>query len=197
MARRRRQRRSSYMDDLPIGAFVLILFAAIPSIISKYWYLLLGLIVALVVVVSFILVRKHKKKKTKIFLMNEIDSLDGIAFEEYMADMLRRMGYKSVTVTKASGDFGVDITAKLNNELWVFQCKRYTGNLGVKPVQEVFAGAAKYHADKAVVVTNSFFTVAAQELAGDTNVMLWDRDRLSKILESINSTVKTPNNVNK
>ena len=88
MARRRRQRRSSYMDDLPIGAFVLILFAAIPSIISKYWYVLLGLIVALVVVVSFILVRKHKKKKTKIFLMNEIDSLDGIAFEEYTLSLI-------------------------------------------------------------------------------------------------------------
>ena len=79
------------------------------------------------VVAVLILIKMKKKKSKKTFAIDEIDAMDGIDFEEYTAELLRRMGYKNVRVTQASGDFGVDVTAKLNDEIWVFQCKRYTG----------------------------------------------------------------------
>lgn len=194
MSKRRKSSSIDYLEGAPVGAFLILLFAA-RSYIKKYWYIFLIIAVAVVAVLIFIKIKRKKSKKT--FAIDEIDAMDGIDFEEYTAELLRRMGYKNVRVTQASGDFGVDVTAKLNDEIWVFQCKRYTGNLGVKAVQEVFAGAAKYHADKAVVVTNSYFTAAAEELAEDTNVMLWDRDHLCRVIKNLNKTVKSKNSLSK
>ena len=138
MAKKRRNRSRDYIEDVPIGALLILLFAAW-SYIKEFWYIFLIIAVAVIAVV--ILIKVKKKKRKKVFAIDEIDAMDGIDFEDYTAGLLRRMGYRNVRVTQASGDFGVDVTAKLNDELWVFQCKRYTGNLGVKSVQEVFAGA--------------------------------------------------------
>ena len=190
MAKKRRNRSRDYIEDVPIGALLILLFAAW-SYIKEFWYIFLIIAVAVIAVV--ILIKVKKKKRKKVFAIDEIDAMDGIDFEDYTAGLLRRMGYRNVRVTQASGDFGVDVTAKLNDELWVFQCKRYTGNLGVKSVQEVFAGAAKYRVDKAVVITNSYFTEAAKELADDTNVMLWDRDYLCRTIKTLNETVEAQN----
>ena len=179
MAKKRRNRSRDYIEDVPIGALLILLFAAW-SYIKEFWYIFLIIAVAVIAVV--ILIKVKKKKRKKVFAIDEIDAMDGIDFEDYTAGLLRRMGYRNVRVT-----------AKLNDELGGFQCKRYTGNLGVKSVQEVFAGAAKYRADKAVVITNSYFTEAAKELADDTNVMLWDRDYLCRTIKTLNKTVKAQN----
>lgn len=196
MSKRRKNSSIDYLEGAPVGAFLILLFAAW-SYKKKYWYIFLIIAVAVVAALIFIKIKRKRKKSKKTFAIDEIDAMDGIDFEEYTAELLRRMGYKNVRVTQASGDFGVDVTAKLNDETWVFQCKRYTGNLGVKAVQEVFAGAAKNRADKAVVITNSYFTDAAEELAEDTNVMLWDRDYLCRVIKNLDKTVKSRNRLSK
>ena len=112
-----------------------------------------------------------------------IDSMNGYEFEFYVANLLRKNGYKKVEVTKQSGDFGVDIIAYKDNKKWAFQCKNYNSNLGLSPIQEVYSGAAKYNADIAVVITNSFFSEHAKELAKDLKVVLWDRNELVKIIK--------------
>lgn len=112
----------------------------------------------------------------------EIDHMDGHQFEYFVADILRRNGFSSVEVTKASGDYGVDIVAIRNGKKWAFQCKRYENTLGLKPIQEVYTGAAKYHASKAAVVTNSYFSQNAKTLAQELGVKLWDRTVLSGMI---------------
>ena len=114
--------------------------------------------------------------------MEEIDVMDGHDFEYYTAEMLKYDGFKSVEVTKGSGDFGVDVTAYKDGHKWAFQCKRYSKNLGLKPIQEVYAGAKRYNADKAVVFTNVYFTPNAQSLANTLHVELWGRDKLADII---------------
>jgi HJR/Mrr/RecB family endonuclease len=55
----------------------------------------------------------------------EIDQMNGYEFEEYIAKLLIKLGYKSATVTKKSGDFGADIIAvDKNNKRVAVQCKR-------------------------------------------------------------------------
>lgn len=54
--------------------------------------------------------------------------------------------------------------------------------MGLKPIQEIYAGAKKYEADKAVVFTNVYFTPNAQTLAKTLNVELWDRDTLAGMI---------------
>ena len=123
------------------------------------------------------------------------DILDGHQFEHFCADILKRNGYKNVSVTQGSGDNGVDIVAWKNNRKYVVQCKCYSSNIGNKAVQEVYTGKQMYHADVAVVMTNRYFTKNAIKTAKETHVILWDRDTLnrfihktSKLLEDSSAT---------
>ena len=91
--------------------------------------------------------------------------MDGLQFEHRCAELLRYRGFHKVTVTKGSGDQGVDILAKKNGIKYGIQCKYYSYPVGNKAIQEAYAGAVFYDCDKAMVMTNSTFTRAAWELA--------------------------------
>lgn len=49
-------------------------------------------------------------------------------------------------------------------------------------MQEAYAGAEFYGCDVPVVVTNSWFTPSAKELADEIGVELWDRDELNRLV---------------
>ena len=120
-------------------------------------------------------------KPQKVY-MTKVDLMDGIEFENFVATLLKRNGYADVEVTKASGDYGVDILAKKDGKKIAFQCKCYSSNLGVKPVQEVYSGGKMYNAHKFVVVTNAYFTKNAVALANQLGVELWSRDYLMRLM---------------
>ena len=108
-----------------------------------------------------------------------VDELDGIEFEHFCAAVLRKNGFRDVCVTKSSGDFGADITAlDIRGESWVFQCKRYSSNIGNAPIQEVAAAKLHYKAQYAAVMTNRHFTSAARLLAEENDVLLIEREKL-------------------
>ncbi len=104
--------------------------------------------------------------------------MTGQEYEERCARRLRRCGFGRVTLTKGSGDQGVDILARRKGERYAIQCKYYARPVGNRAVQEAFAGAKYYGCDRAVVLTNSTFTAAAEELADSTGVLLWEGDDL-------------------
>ena len=107
--------------------------------------------------------------------------MPGLEFEQISAQLLRENNFDSVYVTQGSGDFGADITAHKDGHAYVIQCKKYSSKVGLKAVQEVYASKIHYKADKAVVLTNSFFTPAAEKLAEETEVELWDRTALLEL----------------
>lgn len=113
----------------------------------------------------------------------KIDSMDGLEFERYCARLLSMFGFSNVQVTQASGDFGVDIIANDNTTTWAVQCKRYCGTLGAKPIQEVYAGMRHYGANKALVITNNYFSDNAKRLAEETGVTLWNRDCVAYVIK--------------
>lgn len=108
----------------------------------------------------------------------EIDRMNGHQFEYYCAELLKRNGYRNVKVTPGSGDNGVDILAERDGFSYAIQCKCYSKKLGNKAAQEAFSGCTYYGCDKAVVLTNSYFTEPAKDAARKTGVILWDRDTL-------------------
>lgn len=110
------------------------------------------------------------------------DFLDGHSFEYFCADLLQYNGYTNIQVTSGSGDFGVDILCKLNTDTYAIQCKCYSGNVGNKAVQEVVTGRIFYNCTKSIVMTNSYFTAAAEETARLTDTELWDRHRINEML---------------
>lgn len=117
---------------------------------------------------------KPLKFKTPVFQWSKpLERMTGLEYEHEAARWLVTQGYRSVTVTSASNDFGADITAlDKQNRLWVFQCKLYSSKLDNTPIQEVVGSKAHYGATCAGVITNSEFTKAARQLAVENNVKL-------------------------
>lgn len=148
-------------------------------------------IMGLVFFVSFLLIViklffKHLKRKLKInkyknYDFSKIDYMDGIEFENLIDAKFQKMGY-TTKLTKATKDYGVDLIATKNKKSIAIQIKRYNRNVGVKAIQEVIAAKAFYKTDTAMVLTNSYFTKPAKNLAKETNVILIDRSKLAKIL---------------
>ena len=100
--------------------------------------------------------------------------MNGIQYERSCAKYLSTLGYKNITLTKASGDQGIDIIATKGNLKYGFQCKYYSKTVGNDAVQQAFSGIAYYKLDKAVVITNSDFSSGARKLAEEADVLLWD-----------------------
>lgn len=113
-----------------------------------------------------------------------IDSMDGHDFEYWCANLLRLNGYEDVEVTPGSGDHGVDVLAVKDGVHYAIQCKCYSHDLGNTPVQEVYAGKEMYKCQVGVVMTNRYFTAGAKQLAEQTRVLLWDRDKLKELIDS-------------
>ena len=105
-----------------------------------------------------------------------MDELEGHDFEYFCADLLKESGFTNVKVTRGSGDFGADILANKDGISYAIQCKCYDKPIGVKAVQEIYAGRDYYDCMVGAVMTNQYFTDPAAELARKLKIMLWDRD---------------------
>lgn len=180
---------------------------SLETIINSNWFDLLikgiaGLTLAIAYVLMFyVILREIRKKKAKqnftvqpapyssqskkkIKLSTNpkaIDTMDGIAFEEFLASFFRNRGFE-VTQTPRTEDYGADLILHLPQEKIAIQAKRYHTTVGVKAVQEVVASKAYYGCSLARVITSSFFTENAKTLAKVNGVQLWDRDTLLEVL---------------
>ncbi len=136
---------------------------------DRILFLIIG---ALIVLLAALIITIVKKIRNRPLPMDEMEGHD---FEYYCADILKERGFLEVEVTKGSGDFGADILAEKDGVTYAIQCKCYDKPIGVKAVQEVYAGRDYYDRMVGVVMTNQYFTQPAVELARKLNIMLWDR----------------------
>lgn len=138
--------------------------------------------------------RLWRRKKYGLYVpsreLRKIDRMDGREFEFWCAELLKRYGFSELSVTPGSNDQGVDIIGSYQGQSYAIQCKRYNSKLSNKPVQEAYTGAAFYDCHYAVVMTNADFTPAAVEAAERTEVLLWDRDVLKRLMEKANKRLK-------
>lgn len=108
-----------------------------------------------------------------------VDAMTGVDFEHYVAAVLRGTGY-SVELTRATGDFGVDLIATRDGVRTAVQCKRQNRVVNGSAVQQVVAGAPVYDCSATMVVTNHSYTRAAAQLAEVHGCVLVDRTRLAR-----------------
>jgi hypothetical protein len=135
--------------------------------------------------------RKNWQRFYRLRNLSSVDELDGLEFEKAVRFLYKERGYNA-EITQASGDFGVDVIATKGQEKLAIQAKRYTGSVGVKAVQEVASGAFYYTATKAIVITNSYYTPQAKELADKLGVDLINRKRLALMWEKANPDDSIP-----
>lgn len=144
----------------------------------------LGIVILLISIFSTFYPLINKRIKFRNAALETIDTMKGIEFEEYSAFLLLQSGFDKVKVTQQCGDQGIDVIAIKDATKYGIQCKRWKKNVGNKAIQEVYAGTGYYKLDKAIVLTNSYFTLSAKELAKQLDVELWDRDKLIELLEN-------------
>lgn len=149
---------------------------------TSYFYM--GVLFVFIGISAELLPYLSKIKRFSKAQLQQIDSMDGIEFEEYMAYLLEKCGHQRPKITQKYGDQGIDIIAIQDGVKIGFQCKRWKNKVGNKAVQEVHAGIGYYSLDKAIVVTNSCYTNSARELAKKLDVELWERNDLIKLIEN-------------
>lgn len=123
-------------------------------------------------------------KTKKQLTIEQIDGMDGHAFEFFCASVLKKNNFINVNVTPGSGDQGVDILATKDDIRYAIQCKNYSTPLSNRPIQEVTAGKSFYSCHVGVVMTNSTFSPGAIALAKATGTLLWDRQTLAKMMQA-------------
>lgn len=171
-------------DDFVGMIIAIVLFLPIVAIV----YLFKGVSI----LIKYIVEQKARKDEENAYknLLNtniqeqliKVDNLEGLQFERYVSELLKKTGFKNVIVTKGSGDFGADIIAQKDGNKYAFQCKRFASPIGPKPIGEVLRGMNKYQCNKGIVITNNYFTNQAIQEAKVSNIELWDRDKLSSLI---------------
>ena len=104
-------------------------------------------------------------------LAETLHSMNPYAFERLAMLLLRECGFSQVSVTKKSGDGGIDGTGKLRiNGIFsfnvAFQCKRFIGSVSAGDIRD-FRGSLTTDIEKGVFITTGTFTKAAREEASN------------------------------
>jgi restriction system protein len=116
--------------------------------------------------------------------MQEIDLMSGYQFEQLIIDVYERFGY-SVDHTALTGYQGLDLILTKRWKKTAVQVKRCSGSVSNGAVQEVLATKKRYKYTDGMVVTNSYFTDSAKELAKANGIHLVDRDELQKLIMKV------------
>jgi restriction system protein len=156
------------------------------AIIKVYGHSILNAFVCItLILISYILIRYGIRFRRRYQLLSsdihDIDVMNGMEFESYLADLFESKGY-SVKLTPRSGDYGVDLILRKGRKKTAVQAKCYGGNIGVYAVQQVISGRIHWRTTDAMVITNRYFTPNAKKLAKSGRVKLIDREHLTKLI---------------
>jgi len=125
---------------------------------------------------------------SRFVTMYQVDAMTGWDFERFLADIFQTAGY-DVEGTKRSGYQGADLFVSRSGKKIVIQVKHYSGSVGNAAVQEAISAKSFYGCDEAMVVTNSYFTTSALELADVALVRLVSRRELRDYLDDYNQRI--------
>ena len=148
---------------------------------EKYLWIITVIIIIAVLLLIILGVWFLSRARRK--MPSDLDLMEGHDFEYFCAELLRRRGFQEVEVTRGSGDYGIDILAEKEGITFAIQCKCYGTPVGVKAIQEAYAGRDYYDCMVGVVLTNQYFTTPAVEAAKKLKILLWDRGYLESMLE--------------
>jgi restriction system protein len=117
-------------------------------------------------------------------------------FEDYVADLFNRMGYKAQAVGR-SHDGGIDVIAEKDGIKHYIQCKKFiTKVVGIGAVRD-FHGAVADHLTQGTgyFITTNKFTLEAERFTEDKPIELIDGFKLVKYIRSAeknNQNISSP-----
>ncbi len=134
----------------------------------------------------------------KRFSMEDIDRIaelegkkqKGDLFEHYCAKLLELNMFSNVMVTGGSGDLGADIIAWKAKRKYVIQCKCYSTTVPYHALEQAATARRNVAASQAILLTNNYFSAQTKRMATEHQVILWDRDALSKLIDNANAVLE-------
>ena len=184
---------------------VIALFAAIGLAISYTWQVAFFVLAAISIgALSFAFGLIDKRRTAEIEAQEQrarleglvaarldvVDQMTGEEFEDLVAGLLEILGYRA-DVTQRSRDGGADVLAQKDGERIAIQVKRYRGSVGIKAVQEAIGGMYGYQCASCMVITNSFYSRDAIDLAAKSPCILVDRDGLVDMIARARSALES------
>jgi restriction system protein len=155
--------------------------------VQNYWPWLVGVLVLVTVIFGAITVlnelakqeahQREERLKT-IARFERVDVMTGTEFEQLIAELLCRDGYRDVAIIGRSGDRGVDITAHTPDGRKVaVQCKRQARNVPPDRIRNLIGAVhSTYSGHLGVLVTNAGYTAQAQSEGRGRLVMIGRED---------------------
>ncbi len=145
---------------------------------KNFWYIwgLLAIIGTARLYVSFYHIYKLNKAG-----LPQIDKMSGTDFEDFLAQLFKKLGYK-VELVGGMADYGADLIIEKDNTRIAVQAKCWNYPVNVKAIQEIYTAKAHYNATEAIAITNSHFTSNAITLANENHVKLIDREKLASLI---------------
>jgi len=101
-------------------------------------------------------------------------SLNGFEFENQMAKLFRKNGYKA-DVTKRTGDGGIDINLYDENGFrTIVQCKAHKKAIGPHEARAIYGLMSSENAPKAILISLGGFTQGVRDFVKEKNIILMD-----------------------
>lgn len=182
------KRKKNTLELLNNFLFTAVILTSIYVYFTTYNYeytietIVLGMIIMIFVIMS---IKQYHNKKLLDSGINTVDKMSGKQFEEFLLAHFKNLGYKGHT-TPITNDYGADLVVEKDKERIVIQAKRWQSKVKIEAIQQIAAAIQYYKANKGMVITNSFFTKNAVQLAESNNIELWDRNKLIKIMDKSN-----------
>lgn len=193
MARRLRSKQSGSTEFIIIAAGGALLVgglfegkvslgSAMPYLQTVGFVLLVLLAVVLALVIYRHLTEKSRARGRVLVESNAIDGMSGREFETFLQKLLTARGYKA-RIVGGSGDNGVDLVAEKDGDRYSIQVKRQKKPVNRRAVTDAVAGMKQHRCNRAMAITNNFFTSKAVEFARLSSCELVDRDILGSWLQ--------------
>jgi len=131
----------------------------------------------------------QNRDETKARLITEMQQLSPRAFEHFCRELLTQLGFRSVEVTRASQDGGIDGFGDFRQGVIgirsAFQAKRWTDAAVGRPEIDRFRGAIQGEFDHGVYLTTSRFSRDATQASfrkGAITILLLDGPAIAELL---------------
>ncbi len=117
--------------------------------------------------------------------LDQLHALSPTEFEEYVAQLFRKKGYK-VELRGRSGDKGVDLELRqAGGRRAIVQCKRYRRPVGPEVVRELFGTLVHERVSHAFLVTTADISHSARVWAQDKPITLIDGNLLAQVSDKL------------
>ncbi|MBI3796418.1 MAG: restriction endonuclease [Deltaproteobacteria bacterium] len=123
-----------------------------------------------------------RRQRERAEILKEVEAMSDTEFRRYAADLLRAQGYIVNRNTWSLEEQRAALLLTRGRTSFVCRLQRQEQRVGKGVVAEVLAALERYEGARGIILTNSFFTLPARNLARRESCVLIDRRGLATLV---------------